>query len=140
MPGLDAGVYLRIRSGAFTSNSQAFDNGRFAISLAEASAMDPQQRILLEGTYAALHASGADKVELNGRDTGMALGIYATEFAQILAQSPLGRSVYSATGATLSIACGRVSFVLGFNGPCASFDTACSHSTSPRVRASLFEA
>ena len=29
---------------------------------------------------------------------------------------------------SLSIACGRVSFVLGMQGPCASYETACSAS------------
>ena len=89
--------------------------------------MDPQQRLLLESGYAALHASGADRAALSGSGTGVALGIYATEFAQLLAQSPLGRSVY-ATANSLSIASGRVSFALGLHGPCVSFETACSAS------------
>ena len=50
----------RTRHGAFISGAVAFDNARFAISSAEAGAMDPQQRVLLEGGYAALHASSFD--------------------------------------------------------------------------------
>jgi len=106
---------------------QAFDNKRFNISPAEAGAMDPQHRVLLECGYAALHASGSDKAALNGTGAGVALGIYATEFTQILALHPLGKSVYASTN-TLSIASGRVSFALGLHGPCASFETACSAS------------
>merc|ERR1712091_363311 len=89
--------------------------------------MDPQQRLLLESGYVALHESTLDKATLHGSGTGVALGIYATEFAQMLAHSPLGRSVY-ATANSLSIASGRVSFALGLHGPCASFETACSAS------------
>ena len=89
--------------------------------------MDPQQRVLLEGGYVALHASSFDKATLNGSGTGVALGIYATEFGQVLAGSHLGRSVY-ATANTLAIASGRVSFALGLQGPCISFETACSAS------------
>ena len=89
--------------------------------------MDPQQRVMLEGGYASLHASSFDKATLNGSGTGVALGIYATEFATLLAGSPLGCSVYASTNA-LSIASGRVSFALGLQGPCASFETACSAS------------
>merc|ERR1711965_1175790 len=72
-------------------------------------------------------ASSFDRATLNGSGTGVALGIYATEFAQLIAGSPLGRSVY-ATANSLAIASGRVSFVLGLQGPCASFETACSAS------------
>ena len=34
--------------------------------------------------------------------------------------------VYTTTGAALSVASGRRSFVLGLVGPCLSIDTACS--------------
>ena len=46
----------RARHGAFIFGAEAFDSGRFAISPAETSAMDPQQLLLLEGGFAALHA------------------------------------------------------------------------------------
>ena len=42
--------------------------------------------------------------------------------------TPSGSSVYASTGFACSVTCGRVSFVLGLQGPCASFDTACSSS------------
>ena len=37
-------------------------------------------------------------------------------------------SVYSGTSGALSVASGRVSYVLGLTGPCLSLDTACSSS------------
>eukprot|EP00966_Prymnesium_polylepis_P144304 3332037-Prymnesium_polylepis.1 len=97
------------------------------MSVAETAATDPQQRLVLEHGYAALHAMGCRRGALVESGCGVAVGIYATEFAQVLAQSPLARSVYAST-ASLSIASGRVSFVLGMQGPCASFETACSAS------------
>ena len=115
------------RHGAFVTSAELFDHGRFAISRSEANAMDPQQRLLLESSYAALRSSNRDMAALSGSGTGVALGIYATEFAQLLAGSPLGRSVY-ATSNSLAVASGRVSFALGLHGPCASFETACSAS------------
>ena len=124
---LDVRVADRTCHGAFIFGAEAFDNRRFAISSAEAGAMDPQQRVLLEGGYVSLHTSGSNRATLNGSGTGVALGIYATEFARLLAGSPLGRSVY-ATSTSLSIASGRVSFALGLQGPCTSFETACSAS------------
>ena len=90
--------------------------------------MDPQQRLLLEGSYAAWHSSGFSREVLLGRGAGVAVGICWTEFVQLLAQDPLCRSVYAATGGALSIASGRLAFVLGLHGPCVSFETACSSS------------
>eukprot|EP00964_Phaeocystis_antarctica_P095599 scaffold62037_cov51-Phaeocystis_antarctica.AAC.1 len=58
--------------------------------------------------------------------TGVFLGICSNDFAEVLRASPAGRSVYAATGSSHSIAAGRLSFVLGLQGPCVSFDTACS--------------
>ena len=125
---LPPGVASRARHGAFVDGAQLFDHGAFHISLAEAAAADPQQRLVLEHGYAALHAMGSTKDTLLGSGTGAAVGIYATEFAQVLASGPLASSVYASTGASLSVACGRMSFTLGVHGPCASFETACSAS------------
>ena len=116
----------RVRHGGFVHGAELVDNVAFGVSPAEAAAMDPQQRLLLECGYAALHTAALDRSALSGSLTGVFLGIASTEFAQLLALSPAGGSVYAATGASLSIASGRLSYVLGLHGPCASYDTACS--------------
>ena len=90
--------------------------------------MDPQQRQLLERGYAALHGAGATKSSLLGAVVAVGVGQWASEFAGVLMGTPAGRSVYAATGFSCSVTCGRVSFVLGLQGPCASYDTACSAS------------
>ena len=51
--------------------------------------MDPQQRVLLESGYVALHVSNFDRATLNGSSTGVALGIYSIEFMALLAGTPL---------------------------------------------------
>ena len=88
--------------------------------------MDPQQRLVLEQGYAALHAARYDRTTLLGSDTGVALGIYSTEFDTVLHAGPHKSSVYAVTASSLSIASGRLSYVLGLHGPCVSYDTACS--------------
>ena len=89
--------------------------------------MDPQQRLLLELGYAALHASSHRRVTLMGGDDGVFLGIERPDWA--FAQPPSARgSVYAVTGDNVSAAAGRVSFVLGMQGPCSSVDTACASS------------
>jgi acyl transferase domain-containing protein len=45
--------------------------------------------------------------------------------------------VYAATGSAVSIAAGRVSYVLGLQGPCESIDTACSSAVTALRSASL---
>eukprot|EP00966_Prymnesium_polylepis_P123446 2854286-Prymnesium_polylepis.1 len=114
--------------GAFVHGAQLFDHRAFGMSVAEGSATDPQARLTLEQGYAALHAMGANKATLSGSGTGVAVGIWTTEFFQVLARSPLKGSVYASTGASLSIAAGRVSFALGMQGPCMAIETACSAS------------
>ena len=116
----------RMRYGGFVIGCEFADHRAFSISAAEAAAMDPQQRLLLEHGYAALHDARLDRAKLGGSLSGVFLGISATDFAQVLALSPAGGSVYAATGASLSIAAGRLSYVLGLHGPCVSCDTACS--------------
>ncbi|MDC0525534.1 phosphopantetheine-binding protein [bacterium] len=125
--GVEPRLIDSARHGAFIFAAEAFDNMRFSISPAEAGEMDPQHRTWLEGAYAALHMSSFDRATLDSSGTGVAVGIWATEFMQLLVGSSLVRGVYASNN-TLAVASGRVSFVLGLQGPCASFETACSAS------------
>ena len=135
-----ASIACRVRHGAFIVHAELFDHRAFAVAAAEAAAMDPQQRVLLEGGYQALLRAGANRASLHADgDVGVAVGIHANEFSQLLAQSPAGSSVYAATNA-LSVASGRISYALGMQGPCTSVETACSaslaaaHSAARAVR------
>merc|ERR1711965_857548 len=87
--------------------------------------MDPQQRLLLEHGYATLHATLYRRSTLMGGDTAVFLGIERPDWA--LAQPPTARtSVYAVTGDNIAAAAGRLSFVLGIQGPCATIDAACA--------------
>jgi acyl transferase domain-containing protein len=123
-------IASRARHTGFVRGADRVDNAAFTVSPAEAYAMDPQQRLLLEGGYTALRGAALDRATLSGSLTGVFLGFAGTEFGQILDASPAGGSVYSATGSSSSIACGRLSYVLGLHGPCVSYDTACSAALS----------
>ena len=114
--------------GGFLAGVERFDGKCFGVSPAESSAMDPQQRLVLEVAYEALHGAGARKASLLGDDAGVFLGIERPDWAllQALAPPSARQSVYAATGDTTSVAGGRLSFVLGLQGPCVSVDTACS--------------
>ena len=68
------------------------------------------------------------KGALLGAVVAVNVGQWQSEFEKVLGRSPAGGGVYAATGSQCSVTCGRVSFVLGLQGPCASYDTACSAS------------
>ena len=114
-----------VRHGGFVLGAQRFDTAAFSVSPAEVGAMDPQQRLLLEYGYASLHGSLHRRTTLLRSDVGVLVGIERPDWA--LAQPPSARgSAYAVTSDNVSVAAGRVSFVLGLQGPCSSVDTACS--------------
>src|SRR6185369_16434595 len=92
--------------------------------------MDPQQRFLLEVTWEALEHAGQPVDRLAGSPTGVFVG--ACHQSYLLLQQRVGLAAtsdpYSGTGSTLSVAAGRISYVLGLAGPTLAVDTACSSS------------
>ena len=125
-PALPEQLASRVRHGGFVCGAELVDNLAFTVSPAEAAAMDPCQRLLLESGYVALHAADMKRTALSGSLTGVFLAFGGAESASLLAAAPVGSSVYMATGTALSIASGRTSYTLGLHGPCVSYDTACS--------------
>src|SRR5207237_4713351 len=97
----------------------------------EAVSMDPQQRLLLEVAWEALENAGQAPDRLAGSRTGVFIGIASSDYATLLlrAEGHLGWiDAYRASGAAHSVASGRLSYVLGLQGPSMSVDTACSSS------------
>ncbi|MEU3611610.1 type I polyketide synthase [Streptomyces sp. NPDC006872] len=115
------------REGAFLDGAGDFDAGFFGISPREALTMDPQQRLLLETSWEALERAGIDPHSLQGSRTGVFVGGTAIEHTVKLMNSPTDQG-YAITGGSASIMSGRVSYVLGLEGPAVTIDTACSSS------------
>ena len=124
-PDPDVSGSCYTRTGGFVEGVGDFDPAFFGIGPSEALAMDPQQRMFLELTWEALERTGIDPTTLRGSATGVFAGVYAQGYGMGAAQAVEG---FRLTGQSSSVASGRVSYVLGLEGPAVSVDTACSSS------------
>jgi iturin family lipopeptide synthetase A len=126
-PGTPGKVYSRC--GGFLDNVELFDAAFFGISAREAATVDPQQRLLLEVAWEALEHAGIAPSSLKATPTGVFVGVTASDYAYLqLEQNKLPDDPYFNTGAALNACAGRISYVLGLQGPSVAIDTACSSS------------
>ncbi|NEP38618.1 MAG: polyketide synthase, partial [Okeania sp. SIO2H7] len=117
------------RNGGFLSKIDEFDAEFFGLHPREVTSMDPQQRLLLEVSWETLENAGIAPEKLTGSKSGVFLGISVNEYGQqALFNSPTDIDVYAATGNALSVAAGRLSYSLGWQGPAMVVETACSSS------------
>ncbi|WP_416904852.1 type I polyketide synthase [Micromonospora echinospora] len=117
------------RAGHFVAGVDGFDAGFFGVSPREAVSLDPQQRLLLEVAWAALEDAGQVPARLTGSRTGVFVGIGTDDYSLLLRSAdPAGMDAYTGTGNAFSVAAGRLSYLLGLQGPSMAVDTACSSS------------
>ncbi|XP_067227589.1 mycocerosic acid synthase-like polyketide synthase [Chanodichthys erythropterus] len=106
-----------------------FDHKFFGITNAETITMDPQHKLLLQCTYRALEDAGIPMEKASGTRTGVFLGLMNKDFELAnMRINPKHIDHTSGTGAAMSIAANRISYIFNFTGPSLSIDCACSSS------------
>jgi thioester reductase-like protein len=118
-----------VTRGAFLDRVDGFDPGVFGIAPRDAVGMDPQQRLVLELAWEGLERAGYAPDGLVDSATGVFLGVSTTDYVRLRQElgDPKDVDHYQLLGEPSFVA-GRVSHVLGLQGPSQVVDTTCSSS------------
>ncbi len=114
--------------GGFLDEIDRFDASFFGLSPREAMHIDPQQRLLLETSFEALECAGIPPHSLLGTRTGVYVGLMWHDYEALHPPTLEALNGYVALGTAASVASGRISYLLGLQGPSMTVDTACSAS------------
>ncbi|KUH80912.1 MULTISPECIES: type I polyketide synthase [unclassified Mycobacterium] len=112
--------------GAFLDDVDCFDSEFFGINDREATATDPQHRLLLETSWEAMEHAGLSREALAGSRTGVFVGLTHGDYQLLAADANAVEQPYGFTGNSYSMASGRIAYALGVHGPALTVDTACS--------------
>ncbi len=124
----DAAGKMYTREGGFLENVDLFDPRFFGISPREAESMDPQHRLMLEVAWEALEDAGVPAPSLLESPTGVFIGISNCDYGRRIFSDVARIDTYASIGTNFSVVAGRLSYLLGLQGPSVALDTACSSS------------
>ncbi|MEU4755318.1 SDR family NAD(P)-dependent oxidoreductase, partial [Micromonospora tulbaghiae] len=117
-----------LMDGGYLDDVDRFDPLLFGITPRDAALMDPQERLFLEVTWAALESAGYTRARLRERHHS-SVAVYAgamwNEYPLFGAERTL-RGVPQDSGATLGGIANRVSYCFDLHGPSLTVDTMCS--------------
>ena len=114
--------------GSFLSDVECFDPLFFRISGAEATYMDPQQRLFLEEAWRALEDAGYAGAGMQGRRCGVYVGCANSDYNTIFDKCDSNTPAQAFWGNASSIVPARIAYYLDLQGPAIAIDTACSSS------------
>lgn len=122
---------MHTRHGGFLDRIDTFEASFFNIAGREAVSIDPQQRLLLEVSWEALESANIVPATLFDSSTGVFIGLGGSNYKSLMIQNRGligGSDLYDISGTDVSVAAGRISYILGLTGPSFVVDTACSSS------------
>lgn len=120
---------MHARGGHFIKEDVSlFDAPFFSMSAAEAAAMDPQHRSLLECTYHAFERAGIPIQAVAGSRTSCYVGSFSRDYETVVTRDPLTQPRHTAVGVGTAMLANRLSWFYDMRGPSLSLDTACSSS------------
>ncbi|TYB85037.1 type I polyketide synthase [Oceaniovalibus sp. ACAM 378] len=121
---------ISTRHGGFLASVDGFDPEFFGISPREAQGLDPQHRLMLEVCWETLENAGQAPDSLVGSATGVFVGAAGNDYSyeQLKTRDPALLDAHFASGIAHSTLSGRLSYILGLQGPSVTIDTACSSS------------
>ena len=105
-----------------------FDAGFFEIGGAEAAAMDPNQRQMLEVVFEGLENAGIPLEKIDNGSVGCFVSSYVVDYADTQNRDPEDRPSNNTIGIGRTILANRLSHFLNIKGPSVTLDTACSGS------------
>jgi acyl carrier protein len=122
--GADSDARSRAQYGAFCLGSAGFDPRTWGLRPAEATALDPQQKLLLRQGHELLRNRYDTKDELRGSSIGVMLGMMSAD--NVYGVEPCHAGPHQLTGNGYASCASRLSFLLDLRGPALVVDTACS--------------
>ena len=114
--------------GGFLDDIAGFDAEFFGINEREATAIDPQHRLLLETAWEAVEHAGIDPAAIAESLAGVFVGMTHADYQLVAAAAHAIEGPYGFTGNNFSLAAGRIAYHLGVHGPAYTLDSACSSS------------
>ncbi len=112
--------------GAFLDDVGGFDPEFFGITEKEATAMDPQHRLLLESAWEAMEHGGVTRDKLAALQTGVFVGLMHGDYQFVHEQAQALEGPYGYMGNSFAMGSGRIAYAMGLHGPAMTVDTACS--------------
>jgi len=111
--------------GSFLEGVGDFDPAFFGITEKEATAMDPQHRLLMETAWEAMEHAGLTKHTI-AAETGVFIGLNYGDYQFVHISTGAFDGPYGNIGTISCMASGRIAHALGLRGPAVTVDTACS--------------